>query len=439
MSTIDQQYLEITDYIFNQLPAFSKYGKSAINNSLDKITALCDYLGNPEKKIKTIHIAGTNGKGSTSHMLAAILQSSGYNVALYTSPHVFDFRERIKINGENVSKKWVIEFTQKHKEFYTTLQPSFFEVTVAMAFAYFAEQNVDIAIIETGLGGRLDSTNIIQPILSIITNISYDHTDLLGDTLSQIAHEKAGIIKPNTPFIIGEKNKETEQVFFEHSIHKKCSSFYADAQWGIVKIKTDEQFQYLKAIQLSTKSVYDIKLDLLGTYQIHNLKTVLTATILLNHLGYNTTLDIAKTALSEVKKLTGLRARWEQLKDRPKVFIDVAHNKAGITEVLQQWHAINADQKHIVIGFVKDKDVAGVLKLFPKDNQYYFCNASIPRALPSIDLKQLAEIEGLEGNNYSSVSDAVKAALSNATEQDSVLITGSFFIIAEAYNQVVHF
>lgn len=432
ISELQQQYQETIAYLYAQLPVFSKYGKSAIKNSLHNIIELCAALGNPHEKIRTIHIAGTNGKGSTSHMLAAVLQEAGYKTGLYTSPHILDFRERIKINGSYISRQWLVDFVNKNKELFLRIEPSFFEVSVAMAFHYFAEEQCDIAIIETGLGGRLDSTNIITPLLSIITNISLDHTDLLGDTLALIAEEKAGIIKKGIPFIIGERQKETDQVFFEHSIHKQCNSFYAEAQWALVKVKQDETVQYLKAIKLATQEIYNLSCDLLGTYQLHNIKTVLTAADVLYSMGFRTSTPTVISALGKVKKLTGLRGRWEKLQANPTIIADVGHNKAGVKEVMNQWKTVNGITKSIVVGFVKDKDVTAALSLFPKEHRYYFCNAGIPRALPAKDLAAIGTALGLQGSYFSSVAEAVQEALADMQPDDALLITGSFFVVGEA-------
>lgn len=432
MSTIQEQYQATLAYLYAQLPVFSKYGKSAIKEGLENINRLCAALGNPQEKFKSIHIAGTNGKGSTSHMLAATLQEAGYKIGLYTSPHLIDFRERIRINGQYIEQKWLIDFVTLHKVLFEEIKPSFFEVSVAMAFQYFADQQCEIAIIETGLGGRLDSTNIIHPILSIITNISYDHIDVLGDSLTAIAAEKAGIIKSTVPFIIGERQKETEQIFFEHAIHKQCNSFYADAQWALVKVGQDNTTQHFKAIKLAAQSMYNLSTDLMGAYQTHNIKTVLTAADVLYSMGYKTDVQTCLYALSKVKKLTGLRGRWEQLSQQPLIIADVGHNKAGVQEVMQQWKQVKAENKHIVLGFVKDKDVLAALEQFPKDNQYYFCNAQIPRALAANELCLMANEIGLKGNAFSSVASALTAAQKNTHSTDALLITGSFFIVGEA-------
>ncbi|WP_276132196.1 bifunctional folylpolyglutamate synthase/dihydrofolate synthase [Polluticoccus soli] len=425
-------YNDTIDYLYERLPQFSKQGAAAIKKDLVNITSLCEALGEPYKKFKSVHIAGTNGKGSTSHMLAAILQQSGYRVGLYTSPHLIDFRERIRIDGQQVSKDWVVDFVEKNKKLIEQVEPSFFEVTVAMAFQAFAENEVDFAIIETGLGGRLDSTNIIEPILSIITNISYDHMDVLGNTLEQIAIEKAGIIKAKVPVIIGQQHSETERVFFEQSIHKQSTLYYADAQWDLVRVKQDQQYQYFKAIHRAKMEMFDLKTDLKGNYQVPNIKTALAAIDILktNH-GLNISKENIILALGKVKRLTGLKGRWDIVQQQPLIIADVAHNPAGLKEVLAQWDNVKAKDKHIVLGFVKDKDVSAALSLFPTDNTYYFCQAQIPRALNMNELKQLASEKGLEGKVYPTVDEAVKAARNAAGNTGAVLITGSFFIVGE--------
>ena len=430
---IETAYKQTIDYLYEQLPVFSKQGADAIKKDLVNITKLCEALDEPQKKLKTIHIAGTNGKGSTSHMLAAVLQHAGYRVGLYTSPHLIDFQERIRINGEQVSKEWVVNFVEKNGRLIQQVQPSFFEITVAMAFVAFAEQEVDFAVIETGLGGRLDSTNIIEPLLSIITNVSYDHTDILGKTLEEIAFEKAGIIKSKTPVVIGQQHPQTERVFFEQAVHKQSTLYYADAQWDLVRVKADQQYQYFKAIHRARMEMFDLTCDLKGNYQTANIKTVLAAVdILKSSLGLNISKDITTQALSRVKRLTGLRGRWDIIEHQPLIIADVAHNPAGIQEVVAQWQDINAKSKHIVLGFVKDKDVSEALALLPKDCVYYFCQAQMPRAMNMNTLKQLASEKGLEGSVYPTVDEAVKAAREAAGNKGAVLITGSFFIVGEA-------
>ena len=429
---ISDTYQQTLDYLFEKLPVFSRIGKAALKPDLTNTIKLCEALGNPHTRFKSVHIAGTNGKGSTSHGLAAILQHAGYKTGLYTSPHLIDFRERIRINGQMVSKEWVISFVEQHKNLIEEIKPSFFEITVAMAFAAFAGQNVDIAVIETGLGGRLDSTNIITPLLSIITNISYDHKELLGETLPLIAAEKAGIIKPRVPVVIGEQQEETERVFFEHSVQKQSPLYYAQSLWGIVRTGQDSKYQYFKAVHNATLQMKDVKTDLQGNYQQHNIKTILTATELLSHQGFELNTDSALEALGNVKYATGLHGRWEWLQDEPPVICDVAHNEAGLKEVLEQWEHLPAENKHIVAGFVKDKELASVLPLFPKATFYYFCNAQIQRALPASELKAMAEKYGLNGEAYPTVADAVNAARNHLSKADALLITGSFFIVGEA-------
>jgi dihydrofolate synthase / folylpolyglutamate synthase len=425
-------YQQTLDYLYERLPMFSRIGKAALKPDLTNTIKLCEACGNPQAKFKSVHIAGTNGKGSVSHSLAAVMQQAGYRTGLYTSPHLSDFRERIRIDGAPVSKEWVVDFVAKHKAGIEEIQPSFFEITVAMAFALFADQEVDIAIIETGLGGRLDSTNVITPLLSVITNISYDHKDLLGNTLAEIANEKAGIVKQGVPVVIGEQHPETERVFFEHSVHKQSTLHYPQSLWGMVRISQDGTHQHYKAVNNARREMLDIYTDLQGNYQQHNIKTVLTAVELLSHQGYNVSIAGAISALGQVKKLTGLRGRWERLQQSPAIICDVAHNAAGLTEVLQQFQQLPGDTKHILIGFVSDKDVAEALALFPKDAVYYFTNAQIPRALPAADLSTAAHHAGLTGTTYPNVTTALAAAKNVMTPNDALLITGSFFIVGEA-------
>jgi len=433
-------YKQTVEYLYAQLPLFAKQGKAAINHDLTNIRKLCKVLDEPQQQFKSIHIAGTNGKGSTSHMLAAILQEAGYKTGLYTSPHLVDFRERIRIDGKPVSREWVVNFVEKLRPVtIETVQPSFFELTVAMAFAAFAEEKVDVAIIETGLGGRLDSTNIITPVLSVITNISYDHMDILGSTLGEIAAEKAGIIKPQVPVVVGLQQPETERVFFEHALRNQTTIYYAEAMWDLVRISQNARYQYFKAVHRAKREMYDLSTDLLGSYQQHNLRTALAATeILMAKEEFSSlSLDKALNAFTKVKRLTGLRGRWEALQQQPLIVTDVAHNAAGIQEVMKQWSYVNAGQKHIVTGFVKDKDVTEALSYFPKDAIYYFTNANTPRALPAHELQALAGAMGLQGEAFTTVAEAVNEAKEKMTDDDALLITGSFFVVGEAMESVV--
>lgn len=430
------RYQETVEYLYEKLPVFSRIGKAALKPDLSNTLKLCAALGNPEAKFPSVHIAGTNGKGSTSHGLAAVLQAAGYKVGLYTSPHLVDFRERIRINGAPVGQDWVVDFVEQHKVLIEEVQPSFFEITVAMAFAAFAEEGVDIAVIETGLGGRLDSTNVITPLLSIITNISYDHKDLLGNTLAEIATEKAGIIKPGIPVVIGEQHDETERVFFEHSVHRQATLHYAQALWGMVRVGQDATMQHYKAVHNGRRELYDLYTDLTGNYQAHNIKTILTAAELLANKGYRLTTEGAIAALANVKRTTGLMGRWQCLQQHPAVICDVAHNPAGLTEVVAQFRMLGTNgpecTRHVVVGFVKDKDVTEALTLLPKEARYYFCNADMPRALPAADLHQMGTEAGLTGNAYSSVGSALAAAYGQLQPADTLLITGSFFIVGDA-------
>ncbi|MBL7690199.1 MAG: bifunctional folylpolyglutamate synthase/dihydrofolate synthase [Flavipsychrobacter sp.] len=416
---------------------FSRIGKAALKPDLTNTLKLCAALGDPQNKFRSVHIAGTNGKGSVSHGVAAALQTAGHKTGLYTSPHLVDFRERIRINGAPVEEQWVVSFVEKMRSTIEEIQPSFFEITVAMAFDYFAEQKVDIAVIETGLGGRLDSTNIITPLLSVITNISYDHKDLLGNTLAEIANEKAGIIKPDIPVVIGEQHNETERIFFEHSVHKHSTVHYADSLWGMVRTGQDHEYQNFKAVNNAKREMLDLRTDLKGYYQQHNLKTILTVAELLTYQGYRTTIPTTIAALDRVRKTTGLRGRWEVASTSPLIICDVAHNPAGLQEVLGQFNQLQSTAaKHIILGFVSDKDVDAALTLFPKDVTYYFTNARIPRAMPADKLTQHASAAGLKGSTHADVCAALDAARHNMRENDALLITGSFFIVGEALEAI---
>lgn len=428
-------YLQAVDFLNEQLPMFSNLGQSAIKKGLGNINKICERLGGPHLKFPSVHIAGTNGKGSTSHMMAGAFQQAGYKTGLYTSPHLIDLRERVRINGKPVSEEFVVDFVEMTKAMIAEFQPSYFELNVAMAFYAFAEAKVDIAIIETGLGGRLDSTNIITPVLSIITNIGLDHTQILGDTLPLIAAEKAGIIKEGVPVVVGETHAETEQVFFLKALSMHTSVVYADSLWELVKIKQDEHYQYFKAIDKAAQNMIDLKTDLMGNFQTHNIKTVLTATEMLYNMGWNLNRETVLQSLTHVKTATGLRGRWEYLQKDPAIIVDVAHNPDGLEYLIDNLNTINKSGRlHIVCGFVKDKDVASALQYFPKEAIYYFTKANIPRALPEAELLAIAEQVGIEGTAYSKVSDAVMSASLAAGTEDIILITGSFFIVGEALN-----
>ncbi|WP_163407889.1 bifunctional folylpolyglutamate synthase/dihydrofolate synthase [Flavobacterium ajazii] len=402
-------YQETTHWMFNQLPMYQLQGASAYKEDLTNIRLLATHLGNPQNRLKCIHVAGTNGKGSTSHMLSSVLQEAGYKVGLYTSPHLKDFRERIKINGEEISEDFVIEFIAKHKDFFEANDMSFFEMSVGLAFDYFASKKVDIAVIEVGLGGRLDATNIITPLVSVITNIGLDHTQFLGNTLEAIAGEKAGIIKPNVPVVIGEYTPETQPVF-------------------LAKAKENQADIYFSSDLIS--EVFPS--DLIGDYQFHNKKTVQqTIVILNNQTDFKISTEQLKEGLLHVVKNTGLQGRWQQLGENPKIICDTAHNKHGLTVVMNQLQNEKYEKLHIVLGVVNDKDLDAILPLFPKEAQYYFCSPNSSRGLPAETLKNAAEKYDLEGEKYDSVEIAFAEAKKNAAKNDFIYAGGSTFVVAE--------
>jgi len=424
-------YAQTLDYLYSKLPMFHRIGAAAYKNNLDNTIAFCTALDNPENKFKSVHIAGTNGKGSVSHTIASILQEAGYKTGLYTSPHLVDFRERIRINGKMVEKKWLTSFVKKHDSLIQSIQPSFFEVTVAMAFDYFAKNKVDIAIIETGLGGRLDSTNVITPLLSIITNISYDHQNLLGDTLGEIAKEKAGIIKENIPVVIGKHQKETDPVFEKAAKRQKSNLFFAKDYYKLENYKVTDGFLHVEFIKKDTRNPIKISSPLAGIYQLENLATILESVDLLNDSGFKISKENILSGIKNVKSNTGLRGRWEILKANPLVICDVAHNEAGLTAVFDQVNSMPHQKLHIVFGMVKDKDINKAISLLPKEAIYYFSQPNLPRALDVQDLFDHAVKSGLYGSTYSTVPEAYKAALSKAKSNDIVLIVGSIFVAAE--------
>jgi dihydrofolate synthase/folylpolyglutamate synthase len=428
-------YQQTIDYLYAQLPLFTRVGVSAFKADLNNTIELCSRLNNPQHKFRTIHIAGTNGKGSTSHMLAAVLQTAGYKTGLYTSPHLKDFRERIRINGEMISERSVIDFVADHKQDFEDIQPSFFEMTVGLAFDIFAKEKVDIAVIETGLGGRLDSTNIITPLLSVITNIGWDHMNILGDTLPLIAAEKAGIIKPNIPVIIGERQEEVAEVFIRKAEKENAPiSFASDLFDSKVKIQNPKGYDDLLEVEVTQNSqpiTHNLQLDLTGSYQLKNVKTVLAVINELRQQGFTITDEHIKTALSQVKTLTGLHGRWETLSTNPLTICDTGHNPDGIQEVLKNIAAVKHDQLHFVMGIVNDKDSSKVLAMLPKDAIYYFCKPDIPRGLDAEILKEKAAEFDLNGETYPSVKAALAAAQKAAGTGDLVFVGGSTFVVAE--------
>ena len=423
-------YQEAIDFMFSSLPMYQRVGKAAYKANLDNTLALDEYFGHPHKSFKTIHVAGTNGKGSVSHSLAAILQSAGYRTGLYTSPHLVDYRERIRINGEMISKDYVCDFINDNQEIIRRLKPSFFEMSVALAFKYFADMKVDVAVIEVGMGGRLDSTNIITPELSVITNISFDHTQFLGNTLPLIAGEKAGIIKQGIPVVIGQTHAETKDVFLAKAKEQNSPITFADKEIKVEKIKVADNHKYAEYLINNTET---IKFDLFGEYQTKNLATILEAAKQLKNRGFAIDDKNISEALQNVKGLTGLHGRWEILSDSPLTICDTGHNIDGLSYVTAQLKAIKCPQLHIVLGFVNDKDVEHVMPLFPKDAQYYFTQADIPRAMPAEQVKAYGEKFGLTGEIYENVPSAYESAKKNASSSDTIFIGGSTFIVGDYF------
>lgn len=400
-------YQKTLDYLFSQLPMYQRVGKAAYKADLNNTLKMMDILNHPEKKFKSVHVAGTNGKGSSSHMLASVLQESGYKVGLYTSPHLIDFRERIKINGKLIPKNYIVTFVEKYKNLFQEIRLSFFEWTVGLAFNYFKDEKVDIAVIEVGLGGRLDSTNVIHPEVSLITNIGFDHMQFLGDNLLSIAAEKAGIIKPETPVVISEHQKEIEAVFINKANASKSPIYFAN------------QIKHL------------FETDLLGDYQQKNIKGVIKTIDLLIEKGWKITPLSIKKGLKNTVKNTGLLGRWQIISNAPMVICDTGHNKEGITIIVNQLKKQAFKNLHIVYGCVNDKDVSEILNILPKNAAYYFCKASIPRSLSETELQEKASKHGLKGEAFNNVASAYKAAKNNADKDDLIFIGGSTFVVAD--------
>jgi dihydrofolate synthase/folylpolyglutamate synthase len=421
-------YTETLNYLYQNLPMFQRVGAVAYKGDLTNTQALCEALGNPHLKFKSIHVAGTNGKGSSSHMLASIFQSAGYKTGLYTSPHLKEFTERIRINGQEIDQVFVVGFVEKIKPLIEKIQPSFFEITVAMAFDYFAYQQVDVAIIEVGLGGRLDSTNVITPVLSLITNISWDHMDLLGDTLEKIATEKAGIVKPEIPVVISERQSEVEKVFVLKANECRSPILFASDQFKVTR--ENNGFYSINHNDLH----YHLELDLMGTYQTRNLAGVLACIEVLRKTEYSISDQQIKSGLKEVMLRTGLRGRWQKTGERPLIICDTGHNEGGIREIVKQINEMKHGHLHMVLGMVKDKDVSKVLSLLPVAATYYFCQASIPRAMPAEELSVKAEGFGLKGNVFKNVNDAIRAAKENSSSEDFIFVGGSTYVVAEVEN-----
>lgn len=420
-------YQETLHYLFTSAPLFQHVGKDAYKEGLENTYALDSYFGHPHRTFRTIHVAGTNGKGSCSHTLAAILQSAGYRTGLYTSPHLVDFRERIRINGEPIPESYVIDFVEKHRSFFEPLHPSFFELTTAMAFRYFADQKVDVAVIEVGLGGRLDCTNIIHPDLCVITNISFDHIQFLGNTLAKIASEKAGIIKPDVPVVIGETTDETRPVFSQKAHEVGAPIIFAEKEHLLLSHTRTSDGQYL----YQAEDYPNLEGELGGLCQLKNTNTLLSAIRQLKNLGYVLTEEFVRKGFSNVCELTGLMGRWQKIGSSPTVICDTGHNVGGISYIVEQLSAQTYERLHIVIGMVNDKDISGVLALLPKAASYYFTRASVQRALPAERVKELAEEFGLRGDSYPDVCTALAAAKALATDKDLIFVGGSSFIVAD--------
>lgn len=398
-------------YLYNSVPMFQQVGSSAYKEGLENTLTLDKHFGHPHRNFHSIHVGGTNGKGSCSHTLAAILQEAGYRVGLYTSPHLVDFRERIRVNGQPIPEDYVVRFVEEERDFFEPLHPSFFELTTAMAFRYFSDEHVDVAVIEVGLGGRLDCTNIIQPDLCIITNISFDHTQFLGDTLEKIAGEKAGIIKSKTPVVIGETTSETKPVFAKKALETGAPIFFAEE---------------------NEKNDYPgLECELKGLYQTKNTRTLLTAIPQLQKIGYKLNEQAVRSGFAHVCELTGLTGRWQKLQDTPTLICDTGHNVGGITYITEQLKEQSYRKLHMIIGMVNDKDIRGVLALLPKDAEYYFTKASVKRALPEKELALLASEAGLQGNCYPDVPSAVRAAQEKSLPEDFIFVGGSSFIVAD--------
>jgi len=403
-------YQETIQYLYAQLPMFQRVGQAAYKANLNNITAICNLLGNPQQSFKSVHVAGTNGKGSVTHMLASVLQEAGYKVGVYCSPHLVDFRERVKINGQMISQQEVIDFVERCKDLFDEIQPSFFEYTTALAFEHFSKNKVDIAIVEVGLGGRLDSTNVILPELSVITNIGLDHTQFLGDTLEQIAFEKAGIIKNRKPVLIGESQVETKNVFEE------------------VAKNNDSELYYASAVELDC--------DLKGIYQKKNISTAYSVIQLLKKMGWKVGDEAIENGFLKVAKNTAFMGRWQLLGTSPEIICDTGHNKEGVEYVVAQLAQEKYEQLHIVWGAVKDKDQSKVIELLPKNAKYYFCAPNLERAMPASELQEIARASLLKGNVYLSVNEAFLEAKKAANAADLVFIGGSTFVVAEVISAI---
>ena len=422
-------YQETCEYLYSQMPMFERQGASGYKEGLNNTLAMDDHFGHPHKSFATIHVGGTNGKGSVSHTLASILQECGYRVGLYTSPHLVDFRERIRINGTPISEEYVVEFVEQERSFFEPLHPSFFEVTTALAFKYFRDQNVDVAVVEVGLGGRLDCTNIIQPLVSVITNISFDHTQFLGDTLAKIAAEKAGIIKSGTPVVIGESHTETRPVFEAKAREMNSPILFAEDEPEVLTATMCQN----GGMHYETRHFGDLDGDLGGLYQQKNMNTVLQTIHLLMHYGDGSRCDKSAIshAVANVAANTGLTGRWQQVSDYPRVICDTGHNVGGWQYISRQLALVNCEKMHIVFGMVDDKDINTVLNMLPKTAKYYFTKATTKRALNEDVVKAKAQEHGLVGEAYPTVNEAYMAARHAASERDFIFVGGSSYVVGD--------
>jgi dihydrofolate synthase/folylpolyglutamate synthase len=427
-------YLQTIEYLFSQLPVYHQVGSSAYKPNLDNTITLCNLLGNPQKKFRSVHVAGTNGKGSVSHMLASILQNTGLRVGLFTSPHLRDFRERIRVNGKKISRSYVNAFVKRYQGDFEKIQPSFFEVTVGLAFQYFRDQQADVAVVETGLGGRLDSTNIISPLLSIITNVSYDHMQLLGNTLEQIAVEKAGIIKPGVPLIIGETQKEIQEVFCGRAKKVKSAITFADQVYSAANIRMAGKRSRNLVMDIFRKEelfIRHLSSSLPGLYQVKNIVTVMSACEVMNGAGFSISRENIRSGIREVFRKTGLQGRWHVLSWKPLTICDTGHNEGGLKGVIGQIGITPHDHLHFLFGVVNDKEVDKMLEMLPRQATYYFCKANIPRGLDASELAKKGMEFGLKGKAYPSVKSAFHAAMKKASGTDLIFVGGSIFIVAE--------
>lgn len=426
-------YSEVLDYLFSALPMYQRVGAAAYKADLENTVALLDAIGNPHERFRSIHVAGTNGKGSVSNFLASIFHNAGYKVGLYTSPHLIDFRERIRIDGEMISEEAVVDFVRRNKPLLDEIQPSFFEMTVAMVFEYFADNEVDVAVVEVGMGGRLDSTNIITPDLSIITNIGFDHTKFLGNTLQAIATEKAGIIKPDVPVVIGETQPETRDVFVETARNNNAPIFFADKNFVLTDVINSNFSMIMNIATAGGEPQYvGIKSPLCGDYQKKNIITVIQAVEILRTVGYTIPLNAVMIGIESVVVDMGFRGRWQVISNHPLTVCETAHNKDGVENMLKTLSSMEYSHLHIVFGCVNDKDYSAVLSLLPRNATYYFCKPDVPRGLDVSILKSAAHKYKLAGRAYTDIASAIKAARNNAEKHDMILITGSIFLVADA-------